>query len=48
MMLREPLVAQLAVQVGWTYEVRLAPAFPPVALTRGSLAVSSNNATEDI
>ena len=37
-MLREPLMAQLVVQAGWTYKVRLAPTFPPSALIRGSLA----------
>lgn len=45
MTLRELLVAQLTVQVGWTCEARLAPAFLPAALTRSSLAVSSNNAS---
>ena len=43
MTLREPLTAQLAVQAGWKCEARLAPAFPPSALFRGSLAVVSNN-----
>ena len=44
MTLREPLAAQLALQAGWTCEARLAPAFTPSALARGSLAVTSSNA----
>lgn len=43
MTLREPLMAQLAVQAAWTYEARLAFAFPPSALIRGSLAVTSGD-----
>ena len=35
MTLREPLTAQLAVQAGLTYEVRLAPAFPPICTRQG-------------
>ncbi len=41
MTLQRPVVAQLALQAGLTYKVRLAPAFPPSALTTGLFAVSS-------
>lgn len=45
MMLREPLMAQLAVQAALTHEVRLAVAFPPSAFIGGSFAVASENAS---
>ncbi len=41
MTLQRPVVAQLALQAGLTYKVRLAPAFKPSALTTGLFAVSS-------
>ena len=41
MTLQRPVVAQLTLQAGLTYKVRLAPAFPLSALTTGLFAVSS-------